>query len=79
MPQDKTTAADTDCPLCWGMGEVHREDISNNYRLFTWPCAYDCRSGGYPFVRTTVTPDRAKKMTTLMLKNIAQRETAHAV
>jgi hypothetical protein len=70
--QSQTTA----CPLCQGMGEVHREDIANNHRLSAWPCAYDCPPGGNPFVRTTVTPDRAKKMTALMWKKLAKMETA---
>lgn len=69
-----TPAADTDCPLCWGMGEVHREDAANNYRLSAWPCVYDCAPGAYPFVRTTVTPDRAKKMGALVLKRLAKRK-----
>lgn len=53
---------DTSCPLCAGMGEIHRGSTRNNGRLFAWPCPRDCAPGGNPFVRTTVTPDRARKM-----------------
>lgn len=69
MSTDQTT-----CFLCNGMGEVHREDAANNHKLFAWPCPGDCPPGGNPFVRITVTPDRAKKMGALMLKLTAKKQ-----
>lgn len=61
----------TDCPSCWGAGDVLREDTRNNDRLFCWPCPHGCAPGGVALVRTTVTPDRARKMAAKMLRKAA--------
>lgn len=56
------------CRLCWGMGEALREDERNNGRLFSWPCPNECPPGGLAVIRTTVTPERAKKASRKMLR-----------
>jgi hypothetical protein len=35
--------ANTDCPLCWGLGCAIRTNRLG--RMFEWPCPYDCAPG----------------------------------
>lgn len=61
--------ADTSCPLCWGLGEVIREDAGRNNRLFCWPCPFACPASPTPgLIRTTVTPQHAARMTQRVLE-----------
>lgn len=59
----------TDCPHCWGLGEVIREDCARNDRLFAWPCPLECLPGGLGVIRTSVTPERAAKLGRKMAAN----------
>jgi len=50
------------------MGEVIREDISNNSRLFCWPCPYGCRAGAVALVRVPMSLAKAQKAARKMVK-----------